>query len=393
VERLIVVGGGLGGLESIRALRELEYSGRITLVSAERHLPYDRPPLSKEVLRGEVEHPELEADWDDFDVELRLGSPATALREGTLETERGPLDFDGLVIATGASPVRLPGAEGLHVLRTIEDAHALRNDFRAGARVLIIGAGWIGAEVATAAANRGAQVTVVEALEAPIARGLGETVGSLTSPWYAEAGIDLLLGVSVASVGGGTVALSSGDELDADCVVCGIGVRPETAWLQGSGVDLDPLGRVLVDESLATSQPGVVAVGDCTSWRSTLYGRHLHVEHWDNALRAPAVAAATLLGHAATYDPVPYFWSDQLGRHLQYVGHHEAEDELLFRGDPKEPTWSGCWLSEGRLAALVAVGRPRDVSHGRRVISSRAGVDVERLADPDVPVVDAVDGS
>jgi NADPH-dependent 2,4-dienoyl-CoA reductase/sulfur reductase-like enzyme len=387
MERVVVVGGGLAGLESIRSLRELGYGGAITLVAAEPHLPYDRPPLSKQFLTRMTEDTTLEADWDAFGVELRLGCRATAFRDGLLETETGSLDFDGLVIATGAAPVRVPGASSAHVLRTVEDAIALRAAFVSGARVVIVGAGWIGAEVATAAAAARCRVTVVETLGAPLAVALGVEVGSLTISWYGEADVELRLGDAVEAVADDAVALASGEELRADCVVCAVGVRPETSWLRGSGVELDSRGCIVVDASLATTSPGIVAVGDCTAWESRLYGRHVHVEHWDNALRAPAIAAATLLGREAVYDPVPYIWSDQLGRSLQYVGHQLGADDLVLRGSPSGPAWSACWLAGGRLVALLAAGRPRDVSHARRVIAAGGEVDRDRLADPDTPLL------
>jgi 3-phenylpropionate/trans-cinnamate dioxygenase ferredoxin reductase subunit len=394
-KRIVVVGGGIGGLETISALRASGYDGALTLVAAESHLPYDRPPLSKEVLLGKTISTTLEADWAELDVDLRLGCSATGMANGLLETDGGPIDFDGLAIACGAAPIALPGAASanVRVLRTIDDALTLRAAFSAGARIVVVGAGWIGAEVATAAAAAGCHVTVLEALDAPLAGALPPEIGRATEPWYAECGIDLRLGVAVAGIDGEEVRLAGGESLQADCVVVGIGVRPATAWLAGSGVTLDERGCVVVDASLRTSVPGVVAVGDCTVWESALFETSLHVQHWDNALRAPEVAAATLLGTEATYDPVPSFWSDQLGRMLQYVGDHTVADRLLVRGDLADASWSVCWTQGARLVATLAVGRHRDIVQSRRVIAQRLPVDLDRLSDPDVSVADATAAS
>jgi NADPH-dependent 2,4-dienoyl-CoA reductase/sulfur reductase-like enzyme len=395
VERVVVVGAGLAGLQTVIALRARGYRGRLTLVGAERHRPYDRPPLSKAVLSGQAapEAVEFEVDWDALDVDLRLGVAATGLGDGVLETDAGPLEFDALVAATGAGPVRLPGTHGLdgvHMLRTLEDARSLRAALVPGSRVLVVGAGWIGAEVATAAAGAGCAVTVVEAGPAPLAGALPVEVGARTVSWYAEAGVDLRLGTRVAAVESGALHLAGGDVLPGDCVLVGVGVRPQTGWLAGSPVRLDPAGAVIVDAGLRTSAPGVFAAGDCAAWESGRYGGRLLVEHWDNALNAPATVAENLLGGTAVYDPVPYFWSEQFGRMVQYAGHHPAGDSMIWRGEPGPGPgpdgWSVCWLRGDRLVAVLAVNRPRDLTQGRRAIEQGRPVDPDRLADPAVPV-------
>lgn len=388
VERIVIVGAGLAGLESVRALRSQGYRGRVTMVGAERHLPYDRPPLSKELLSGGVDDSTLEADWDDLGVELLLGRRATKLRPGAVDTDAGSLDFDGLIVATGATPVRLPGDGPQRVLRTVEDARGLRSALRPGARIAIVGAGWIGAEVATAAAAAGCCVTVVEAGSTPLAGSLGDLVGRHTERWYAESGIDLRLDAPVEGVVEGGLALSSGESLPADEVLAAVGVRPETAWLHGSGIEVD--GGIVVDERLRTSLPEVCATGDCAAWWSPRFATRLWVEHWDNALRAPQVAASTLLGGDAVHDPVPYFWSAQHGRMLQYAGHHGAADEVIRRGSPSADRWAVCWLREGFLVAILVVDRPRDLMQARRVIAAGRPIDRVRLADPDTPIKTAV---
>ncbi len=387
-----MVGAGLAGLRSVQALREQGYEGRVTLLGAEPHLPYDRPPLSKELLTGEVDDATIEADWDALDVEFRPGRVARKLRPGVVDTDEAPLDFDGLVVATGASPLRLPedgsGRAVQRTLRTVDDARALRTALRPGARIVIIGAGWIGAEVATAAAAAGCRVTVVEAAPAPLSGNVGAEIGRYTERWYAETGAELRLSTAVEAVTEDGVALAGGSLLPADEVLTAVGVRPDVGWLAGSDVHTD--GAVVVDERLRTSTPRVCAVGDCAAWWSPRFGARLRVEHWDNALRAPSVAAATLLGGEAVHDPVPYFWSVQHGRMLQYVGYHGLADEIVWRGDPAGEQWSVCWLQQGTLVAVLAVDRPRDLMQARRAIRSPGELDRERLADPAVPLKQAV---
>jgi 3-phenylpropionate/trans-cinnamate dioxygenase ferredoxin reductase component len=338
----------------------------------------------------------MEAQTAALGLEMRLGEPATSLGDGVVRTARGEYRFDRLVVATGAGPVRLPGDGQQHVLRTIDDALAIRAALRPGIRLAIIGAGWIGAELATAAAARGGRVTVLEAAAAPVAAALGGEAGAATRPWYAEAGVDLRLGQQVESVQDGGVALPGGGWLPADLVVTAIGVRPLTGWLEGSGVELG--NGVIVDAKLRASVPGVYAAGDCAAFWSRRYDRRLRVEHWDTAMGSPRVVAANLLGRDEDYDPVPYFWSEQFGRMVQYVGHHGAGDELIWRGDPAADRWAGCWVSPAtgsaarRLVAVLTVGRPRDMIQGRRVIEAGRPVDPGRLADPDVPVRDAAAG-
>ena len=325
-------------------LRARGYTGRITLVGAEDRPPYDRPPLSKKVLTDGVD-PSLRADFAALDADFRPGETAVSLApaEATLVTNRGKLAFDHLVLATGAVPVTLPGPGRQRFLRTYDDALALRAVLRPGLRLAIIGAGWIGAELATAAAAAGCRVTVVEAGPAPLAAALGADAGSRTVPWYDRAGVELRTGTGVASVGRGGLALADGGWLPADEVVTAVGVRPAVSWLAGSGVALE--NGVAVDAGLRTSVPGVYAAGDCAAFESLRFGERLRVEHWDVALHAPEVVAANILGGAEVYDPVPYFWSEQFGQMMQYAGHHTPGDRLLWRGDPASPTWSACWLA------------------------------------------------
>ncbi|GAA4517104.1 FAD-dependent oxidoreductase [Nonomuraea ferruginea] len=386
VNHVVVVGAGLSGVRSVEALRARGFGGRITLIGQERHRPYDRPPLSKSVLLGDADSSFVDSDLAALEVDFWPGVAAKALREGAVETTEGELGYDGLVIATGAEPILLPGDGPQHVLRTLDDSLELRARLVPGARVAVIGAGWIGAEVATAARRAGCAVTVVEAGPAPLTHAVGAELGARTQHWYE--GIDLRLDTMVASVEEGGVALVGGGFVDAHVVVTGIGVRPAVEWL--ADADLDLHNGVVTDEHLRTSLPNVVAVGDCAAWWSRRFGTRLRVEHWDTALGAPEVAAATLLGEEAVYDPVPYFWSEQFGHMVQYAGHHPAGERLVYRGEATGK-WSACWLAgDDTLAAVLAVDRPRDLVQGRRIIEAGHRLDTERLVDPDVPLRDCV---
>ncbi len=379
IERVVIAGAGLAGLRTAQELRARGYQGSVILVGAESRPPYDRPPLSKKLMMGALDDTSLDADAAALGAEFRLGESAvgvaglseSATGGGVLHTGQREYPFDRLVAATGAAPIRLPGPGAQRVLRSLDDALALRSVLRPRLRLAVVGAGWVGAELATAAAAYGCQVTVVEAGPAPVAGALGAEAGATTVPWYAEAGVDLRLGQAVESVEPGGLALPGGGWLAADEVVTAVGVRPATGWLDGSGVALG--NGVAVDDRLRASAEGVYAVGDCASFWSGRYERRLRVEHWDTALHAPEVAAANVLGGDEIYDPVPYFWSEQFGRMLQYVGHHTAADRLIWRGDPAGPRWAACWLggpgglggparrgAHRQLAARPAAGTPRD---------------------------------
>lgn len=391
MDRVVVVGAGMAGARTCQELLARGFPGELVLIGAEGHPPYDRPPLSKGVLRGEEPvHSDVALDPVLYaGATTRFGEAATGLREGVLETTGGHVDWDGLVLAVGAAPIRLPGDGSSLVLRTIDDAVRLRAALRPGARVVVVGAGWIGAEVATAAAGHGCAVTALEAAATPLAVPLGTSVGARTAPWYEEAGIDLHTSSRVVEIAGGTVRLEDGREFTGDVVVEGVGVRRDLDWLAGSGVEVDD--GVLTDPTCRTSLPSVLAVGDCAARWSPRAGRRFRLEHWDDALNGPAVAARMLMGErAAMYDPVPYVWSEQFGRYVQWVGWRDGEP-TVWRGDPAAPTgWSVAWLDgSGRMTGLLAVDRPRDLLQARKVIAEGIPVDAGQLADPDVPVKSA----
>ena len=400
--QVVIAGGGLAGLRTVEELRAGGFDGPVTMLAAEARPPYDRPPLSKAALlepalAGEPDAPALEAELDttlsaDFTalgVDLHLSEPATGLDLATarVRTASGQYRYDRLVVATGAVPIVLPGPGRQRFLRTHEDALELRARLRPGVRLVIVGAGWIGAELATAAAARGCQVTVVEAGAAPLAAAIGAEAGGRTAGWYEAAGVELRTSVLVETVEDGGLALPGGGWIPADEVVTAIGVRPAVGWLDGAGLDLD--NGVAVDPGLRASVPDVFAAGDCASFWSVRYGRRLRFEHWDIALHAPRVVAAGILGRDEVYDPVPYSWSEQFGHMMQYAGYHAAADRLIWRqaGDGTGPEpWTACWLSGDRLAALLAVDRPRDLAQGRRIIAAGTPVDPARLSDPAVPL-------
>ncbi|KQX82080.1 oxidoreductase [Streptomyces sp. Root1310] len=393
---MVVVGAGMAGVQTAVALREQGFDGTVTLIGAEPHQPYDRPPLSKAVLLGNAEGSAFDVDFEGLGIELVLGREVSGLRpaDHELDTEAGPVPYDVLVLATGAEPIRLPGAEGVpgvHLLRTLDDAERLRPVLARQHDIVVVGAGWIGAEFATAAREAGCEVTVVEAADRPLAGALPAEVAAPMATWYADSGIELRTHARVERVEPGAVVLDDGTRLPAGAVVVGIGARPATAWLAGSGVALGAHREVVADVHLRTSVPDVYAVGDCASFPSGRYGERLLVHHWDNALQGPRTVAANIVGAAtdeplAVYDPVPYFWSEQFGRFVQYAGHHAAADHVLWRGDPSGPAWSVCWLRDDRLVALLAVGRARDLAQGKRLIQAGTPMNPRLLADPARPL-------
>ncbi|MFD5796339.1 NAD(P)/FAD-dependent oxidoreductase [Streptomyces diastatochromogenes] len=393
--RVVVAGAGMAGVQTAVALREQGFTGTVTLIGAEPHQPYDRPPLSKAVLLGKAEGSAFDIDFESLGVDLRLGCEVLGVRPGDheLDTEAGPVPYDVLVLATGAEPITLPGTEGVpgvHLLRTLDDAERLRPVLARQHAIVVVGAGWIGAEFATAAREAGCAVTVVEAADRPLAGALPPEVAAPMTAWYTDSGAELRTHARVEHVEPGVVVLADGTRLPADAVVVGIGARPATAWLAGSGIELGAHGEVVADAQLRTSAPDVYAVGDCASFPSARYGARLLVHHWDNALQGPRTVAANILGEIpVAYDPVPYFWSEQFGRFVQYAGHHPAADRMVWRGDPASPAWTVCWLREDRLVALLAVGRPRDLAQGRRLIEAGRRMDPEALTDPARPLKDS----
>ncbi|KNX37558.1 NAD(P)/FAD-dependent oxidoreductase [Luteipulveratus halotolerans] len=402
--RIVVVGGGLAGAKTVEALRERGFDGPLLVVSAEDRLPYERPPLSKDYLQtGEglddaTVHP---VEWyDEQHVELRRGERATALdvQARTVRTDAGDdLPYDTLVLATGATPRRLdlPGADfdGVLSLRTVEDSDRLRAAFADGARVVIIGGGWIGLETAAAARKAGADVTVLESLEQPLLRVLGPKMGAMFADLHRSQGVDLRTGVTVEAIEGeGSVSgvrLGSGETLPTDVVVVGIGAAPSVELASDAGLKIND--GVVVDASGRTSDEHVYAVGDVARYPDALSGKEIRVEHWANALNHPASVAAAILGEDASYDDLPYFFSDQYDLGMEYVGLADPSDEVVVRGDLDGRELIAFWVRDGRVQAGMNVNVWDVVDDVKALIRSKQQVDLDRLEDPDVPLTDLID--
>ena len=390
MERIVVVGSSLAGLRTIEALRRRGHEGEIVALSAESDWPYDRPPLSKQFLKGDWEIDKLSLrrqGFDDLGVEWRLGVSAHSLdldgRRVALSTGDS-VEYDGLVLATGASPRMIPGMadrEGVHVLRSLEDARGLRAALDQGGRLVVIGAGFIGMEVAASARERGLEVVVIEAMEAPLLRGLGRRLGELVGQRHRDHGVDLRCGVGVQGLlGEGAVSglsLSDGSTLEVQNVLVGIGVVPEVAWLEGSGLEVD--NGILCDATGATSTEGVVAVGDCARWFSPRRGEAVRHEHWTSAVEQSDVAATRLLCGAAEAKPldsVAYVWSDQFEMRLALVGEPAAGDTMhVSHGALNEDRFLALLGRQSRLVGAVSMKRPRPLNVARGLLEKGASLD------------------
>ncbi len=395
---IVVVGASLAGLRAAEELRHDHHGGPVIVVGDEVHPPYDRPPLSKQLLAGtwDVErvHHHAPDKLDTLGIEFRLGLRADGLDVGGRQVhlaDGSSLDFDGLIVATGARARRLPGTEdvdGVFVLRTLDDCLALRSrldSFGEDARVVVIGAGFIGAEVAATCHGRGAKVTVVEALETPLANVLGTEMGAACAGLHGDNGVELRTGIGVAGIAPGAgdpveVTLADGTVLPADVVVVGIGVVPATDWLDGS--ELTVSDGVVCDGSLFAA-PGVVAAGDIARWWHRGLGQELRIEHWTNATESgPRAARNLLVGSAAavSYEPVPFFWSDQYGVKIQMVGRPEPGDEVVVvDGSVEERRLVALYRRGDRLSAALAFSRPRQLMGYRPLVEAQAPFD-EALA-------------
>lgn len=383
LERVVIVGASLAGLAAAAALRDGGWDGHLVMVESASELPTDRPPLSKGVLSGAVSPdaiPQPRAgDLDDLDVDLVLGRRVEGFGASDLRLKYDndhELTADGVVIATGAAPRRLPDTDhlsGVHVVRTLDDSLALRADLDDGPRrVVVVGAGFIGAEVAATARGMGHEVTVIEAADRPLAAILPGTVGDAIGAFHAAHGVTLRCGVGVDGLRGDDavrgVALADGEVLDADVVVVGIGVIPNTAWLSGSGLDVDD--GVMCDETLLAA-PGVVAAGDVARWTNPLFGESMRVEHWDHALAMGTAAGRRLLQWEADeegtpFSTVPWFWSDQYDHKIQMAGRPRPTDEVVeLEGAPGDERFAVAFRRDGRCTGVLAVDRPRAVVMAR----------------------------
>ncbi|MEV0713483.1 FAD-dependent oxidoreductase [Asanoa sp. NPDC050611] len=398
----VIVGAGLAGAKAAETLRSEGFTGPVVLIGEEGERPYERPPLSKGYLQGAHEKEKIyvhPASWyESHDVDLRLGTRVTALdptgHEVTL-ADGTRLGYAKLLLATGSSPrpLTVPGADlpGVHYLRRVEESERLKDVFRPDARVVVIGAGWIGLETTAAGRAAGARVTVLEAADLPLLRVLGREVARVFADLHREHGVDLRPGAQVASIEGraGRVAgvlLADGTRIDADAVLVGIGITPNTDLAAAAGLAVD--NGIVTDERLRTSAPDVYAAGDVANARHPFLDRHIRVEHWANALNQPQAAARSMLGQDVAYDRLPYFYTDQYDLGMEYTGYVEPDgyDQVVFRGDTDKREFIAFWLAGGRVLAGMNVNVWDVVTPIQELIRSRAIVDPARLADTGTPL-------
>ena len=399
---MVVVGGGLAGGKAVETLRDEGYDGPVVIVTEEAERPYERPPLSKDYLNGGKERDVIyvhQAGWyDEHDVELRTGARAVGLDPAghTLELAGGErLPYRAVLLATGAEPrrLRIPGGEldGVLTLRSAADSDRLKAELSAGdRRVVVVGAGWIGLEVAAAARSYGNEVTVVEPQPAPLRQVLGDQIGGVFAQLHRDQGVDLRLSTGVTEFRGNgrvrAVVTDGGAEIPADLVVVGIGVVPRTELAESAGLDVD--NGVVVDSALRASAPDVFAAGDIASWLHPRYGRHIRVEHWANALHGGPAAARAMLGQDVVYDRLPYFFTDQYDLGMEYSGLSSPGDTVVCRGDVGGREFLAFWLEDGRVQAAMNVNVWDVTDDLQALVRANRPVDARRLADPDVAVKD-----
>jgi 3-phenylpropionate/trans-cinnamate dioxygenase ferredoxin reductase component len=393
IRTAVIAGANVAGGRAAETLRAEGFDGRVLLIGAEPERPYERPPLSKGFLVGVVEAHEFflrpTEYYEEQGIELRLGTRVVALDPATrqIELDDGErIGYDLLLIATGASPRRLPvegtDLDGVHYLRTVADARGIRDELVKAQRVAVIGMGFIGAEVAATSRELGREVVALEAGTLPLQRALGQEVAERLARIHRERGVDLRTEQTVTGLLGlervERVVTTDG-AVDCDMVVIGIGITPEVSWLAGSDIAIS--GGVVVDEHGRTNLPDVFAAGDVARQFHPRYGRHLLVEHFDNAGNGGVLAARAMLGKASPALPVPYFWSDQYDLSIQVVGLTDDSDQVVFRGSLASGSWSAFYLREGRFRAALAVNRFKDFSAARRLLNQGVDVTAEQLAD------------
>jgi 3-phenylpropionate/trans-cinnamate dioxygenase ferredoxin reductase subunit len=398
----VIVGASLAGAKAAESLRKEGFDGRLVLIGEEPELPYERPPLSKDYLRGESErsgafvHPE--SFYAEREIELRRSTRVAAIRpqERRVELDGGEgLSFDRLLLTTGAEPRRLPvegaGLSGIYYLRSVEDSEAIRAQLRPGARLVVVGAGWIGAEVAASAREKGVDVTMIDPVSVPLERVLGPQVGRIYADIHRDHGVDVRLGQGVEGFEGTEkverVRTNGGGAVDCDFVVVGVGVVPRTQLAEAAGISLD--NGIVVDERLETSAPGMFAAGDVANHRHPQFGP-IRVEHWANALNQGLFAGKAMLDTGERYERVPYFFSDQYDVSMEYSGYASGDDEVVFRGDPQAREFIAFWLRDERVMAGMNVGIGDVTDTIQVLVKSGAAIDRRRLTDPDQPLQELV---
>jgi 3-phenylpropionate/trans-cinnamate dioxygenase ferredoxin reductase component len=400
---LAIIGASLAGAKAAEAAREAGYDGRVVLIGDEAAAPYERPPLSKAVLRGESEpastrvHPD--GYYDEHDIELvtdHVVAIDTSSRRVAL-SGGDTLAFDAAILATGAEPRRLavPGAEldGVRYLRSVDDSNRLREAIRAASRVAVVGAGWIGSEVAASARQMGAEVVLIAPTPVPLGHVLGDVIGEVFRRLHADHGVRLRLGAGVGELRGSggveEVALTDGTTEPADLVVAGIGVTPRTD-VAGAGCGLTVDNGIVADQHLETNVAAIYAAGDVANAWHPRYGRHVRVEHWANALNQGTTAGRNVAGWREVYDRLPYFFSDQYDLGMEYVGLSSSSDELVVRGDLDAREFVAFWHRDGMVSAAMNVNVWDVVDDLKAIITADGPVDPERLADPDIELGDIV---
>ncbi|MEO6827635.1 MAG: FAD-dependent oxidoreductase [Microbacteriaceae bacterium] len=402
-QTFVIVGAGLAGAKAAQTLREEGFDGRVVLVAAESDAPYLRPPLSKEYLTGSAERDSIfvnPAQWyDEHNIELRLGSPATGLNTAAHEVTLGngeTLKYDKLLLATGAGSRHLggPGDQlaGVHYLRTVAESEALRSDLSAGGRrIVIVGAGWIGLEIASAARGYGNSVTVLGMEEVPLNVALGDELGAVFGELHRENDVNLRMSTSVSEIVGADgkvtgVRLPSGETIPAEVVVVGIGAIPNTELADKAGLEVK--NGIVVDESLRSSDPDVYAAGDVANWYHPVLKERMRVEHWANAEHSGPAAAKAMLGQTVSYDDLPYFYTDQFDLGMEYSGYGSRTKNatVVYRGDKAKREFVAFWVLDGRVVAGINVN-VWDVNEAvQKLIRSGARVDAAKLADQNVPL-------
>jgi 3-phenylpropionate/trans-cinnamate dioxygenase ferredoxin reductase subunit len=404
----VIVGGGLAAAKAAEALRANDFDGYIVLIAEEAHLPYERPPLSKEFLAGKKSLDDFtvhDAAWyRDSDIDLRLGTAVAAVdcsSHHVVLPDNRTVGYDKLLLATGSRSRRppLPGSNsaGVHYLRTIDDAVALNSTLRDGSSLAIVGAGWIGLEIAASARGRGVDVTAVETARLPLLAALGAEVAEVFADLHRAHGVNLLLESNVAEISTSSGAatglnLADGRAIAADAVLVAVGAAPNIELAQTAGLDIGD-GGVLVDATLRSSDPDVFAVGDIAAAEHPFYMTRIRTEHWANALKQPAVAAANMLGEHLEYAELPYFFTDQYDLGMEYVGHAPTYERVVFRGDVAGREFIAFWLdNQNRVLAGMNVNVWDVVDDVKALITSRAAVEPEQLADPQHPLSELAAG-